>query len=43
LTWLTRRGGTLDDFIFPSRVNYMGRLSTRQHARLIDEWVGASV
>jgi site-specific recombinase XerC len=21
LTWLTRRGGTLDDFIFPSRVN----------------------
>ena len=21
LTWLTRRGGALDDFIFPSRVN----------------------
>ena len=41
LTWLTRRGGTLDDFIFPSRVNYMGHLSTRQYARLIDEWVGA--
>ena len=41
LTWLTRRGGTLNDFIFPSRVNYMGHLSTRQYARLVDEWVGA--
>lgn len=41
LTWLTRRGGTLDDFIFPSRVNYMGHLSTRQYARLVDECVGA--
>lgn len=36
-----RRGGSLDDFIFPSRVNYMGHLSTRQYARLVDEWVGA--
>ena len=41
LTWLNRRGGSLDDFIFPSRVNYMGRLSTRQYARLVDEWFGA--
>jgi integrase len=41
LTWLNRRGGTLDDFIFPSRINYMGHLSTRQYARLVDEWVGA--
>ena len=41
LTWLTRRGGTLNDFNFPSRVNYMGHLSTRQYARLVDEWVGA--
>jgi integrase len=40
LIWLTR-GGTLDDFIFPSRVNYMGHLSTSQYARLVDEWVGA--
>jgi integrase len=36
--WLTRRGGALDDFIFPSRMNYMGHLSTRQYARLVDEW-----
>jgi site-specific recombinase XerC len=41
LNWLNRRGGSLDDFIFPSRVNYMGHLSTRQYARLVDEWVSA--
>ena len=41
LTWLNRRVGSLEDFIFPSRVNYMGHLSTRQYARLVDEWVGA--
>ncbi len=35
LTWLNRRGGSIDDFIFPSRVNYMGHLSTRQYARLV--------
>jgi integrase len=31
----------VEDFIFPSRVNYMGHLSTRQYARLVDEWVSA--
>ena len=36
LIWLTRRGGSVEDFIFPSRVNYMVHLSTRQYARLID-------
>ncbi len=41
LTWFNRRGGSMDDFIFPSRVNYMGHLSTRQYARLVDEWVSA--
>ena len=41
LTWLNRRGGSIGDFIFPSRVNYMGHHSTRQYARLVDEWVGA--
>ena len=25
--------------VFPSRVHYMGHLSTRQYARLVDEWV----
>lgn len=41
LTWLNRRGGSHDDFIFQSRVNYMGHLSTRQYARLVEEWVAA--
>lgn len=30
LAWLERRGGTVDDFVFPSRVNPDGHLSTRQ-------------
>lgn len=38
-TWLQRRGGTILDFVFPSRIDYMGHLSTRQYARLVDEWV----
>src|SRR5688572_29428594 len=34
--WLERRGGTLDEFIFPSRIDHA---ATRQCARLVDEWV----
>jgi integrase len=41
LTWLGRRGGTVDDFAFPSRVNADRYLSTRQYARLLDKWVTA--
>jgi integrase len=41
LTWLERRGGLIDDFVFPSRINYVGHLSTRQYARLVNEWVTA--
>jgi site-specific recombinase XerC len=39
--WLERRGGTVNDFTFPSRIDYLGHLSTRQYARLVDEWVTA--
>ena len=39
LTWLERRGGTVDDFVFPSRVDHADHISTRQYARLVDEWV----
>ena len=39
LAWLQRRGGTLGDFVFPSRVDHTTHLSTRQYARLLDEWV----
>lgn len=41
LAWLERSGGSVDDFVFPSRINYLGHLSTRQYARLVDEWVTA--
>lgn len=37
--WLQRRGGTIVNFVFPSRIDYLGHLSTRQYARLVDEWV----
>jgi integrase len=39
LAWLERRGGTVDDFAFPSRINRSVAMSTRQYARLVDEWV----
>lgn len=29
LAWLERRGGTIDDYVFPSRVDRAGHLSTR--------------
>lgn len=37
--WLERRGGSLGDYVFPSRNDYMGHMSTRQYARLVHEWV----
>ena len=43
LAWLQRRGGTIDDFAFPSRVDHADHLSTRRYARLVDEWVTAMV
>jgi len=41
LAWLERRGGAVDDYAFPSRIERMGHLSTRQYARLVEEWVTA--
>lgn len=41
LAWLERRGGALGDFVFPSRIDRSGHMSTRQYARLVDEWVTA--
>ena len=37
--WLERRGGSLNDYVFPSRNDYTGHMSTRQYARLVHEWV----
>ncbi|PZQ94442.1 MAG: integrase [Cereibacter sphaeroides] len=39
LKWLELRGGSLDDFVFPSRTDHADHMSTRQYARLVDEWV----
>ena len=39
LAWLERRGGALDDFTFPSRINHAGHFGTRQYARLVAEWI----
>jgi len=41
LAWLERRCGRVGDYVFPSRVDRTGHLSTRQYARLVDEWVDA--
>lgn len=38
-TWLTHRGGGLQDFVFPSRVDGSEHISTRQYARLVGDWV----
>jgi integrase len=39
LSWLERRGGALDQYAFPSRIDHSEHISTRQYARLVDEWV----
>ena len=39
--WLQRRGGTAADYVFPSRLDHRQPMSTRQYARLVDEWVTA--
>ena len=39
LAWLEHRGGSLEAYAFPSRTNHTRHISTRQYARLVDEWV----
>src|SRR3546814_14950247 len=41
LAWLERRGGSIEDYAFPSRIDHTAHMSTRQYARLVDEWVTA--
>jgi integrase len=40
-TWLAIRGGRPEEFLFPSRIDRSGHISTRQYARLVDDWVAA--
>lgn len=39
--WMAIRGGRSDEFLFPSRIDRANHISTRQYARLVDEWVVA--
>ena len=41
LSWLERRCGSITDYLFPSRIDHANHMSTRQYARLVDEWVTA--
>jgi len=41
LAWFECRTGRLEDFVFASRVDHADHISTRQYARLVDEWVTA--
>lgn len=37
--WLERRGGTIADYVFSSWADHAKPISTRQYARLVEEWV----
>ncbi|RIX27469.1 tyrosine-type recombinase/integrase [Sphingomonas edaphi] len=39
LAWFEKRKGGFQDYTFPSRIDHKAHLSTRQYARLVDEWV----
>ena len=39
LAWPERRGSSLDNYAFPSRIDRLAHLSTRQYSRLVEEWV----
>jgi hypothetical protein len=34
-----QKAGRLDDFAFPRRIDHADHISTRQYARLVDEWI----
>lgn len=37
--WLKCRGGAVTDYVVPSRIDHAKHISTRQYARLVEEWV----
>jgi integrase len=39
LARLERRGGSVENYAFPNCVDRIDHLSTRQYARLVEEWV----
>ncbi|TIM67990.1 MAG: integrase [Mesorhizobium sp.] len=40
-TWITHRGLTERDYLFPSRVQAKPHMSTRQYGRIVDKWVSS--
>ncbi len=38
LRWLELRGGSMEDYAFPSRTDHTNHISTRDYSRLVDEW-----
>ncbi len=38
-SWIERKGLSADDWLFPSRMKAGAHLTTRQYARLVDQWV----
>lgn len=41
LAWLKQRGGSIEEYLFTSRLHASTHMSTRQYARLVHEWVAA--
>lgn len=39
IAWLTHRGGRLQQFVLPGRMDSDEHISTRQYARLVGDWV----
>jgi integrase len=37
--WISRRGLTESDYLFPSRIRAKPHMSTRQYGRIVDKWV----
>lgn len=37
--WLELRGGSLEDYLFLSRLSRCPNIGTRQYARMVNEWV----
>ena len=37
--WIRLSHLRLEDYLFPSRIRFSPHLSTRQHARIIHQWV----
>jgi integrase len=41
LAWISARGLTPSDYLFPSRMHHSPHLSTRQYARIVHRWIAS--